>query len=325
MSERFNFYDVYGYLIPGFALLGLLWLPLGISSGEVPDLGFADALGGLLIAYLLGHLLAGVTATAFPAGRRVSRDDVRQPSDDMLEVAVYPNRAAYIAELQKKIKDDFGVDLGQTPPESQVREIRQRAFLLCRDRLVLQGRGAYAEQFQGMYSMMRGVSGASLVAAYYVFGWFVSIVIAQLQRNQGLGGGFSITAAWVGLVLAGLDFWLNPPGKSAGAKPQAATAGSDKRGPTTPLQWAHSWWPAVVFWLLVGSAFYAGLLLGEKNPSLNTRPGLIIALAAGAVLLAGRCHASYQLFARAFADTVYRNFLALPKNITSQEKATRHG
>src|SRR5438477_4551508 len=196
MSERFNFYDVYGYLIPGFALLGLLWLPLGIASGEAPDLGFADALGGLLVAYVLGHVLASVTKLAFPSGRRVSRDDVRRPSDDILDRSRNPSCDAYITKLEQKIKDEFGIDLtDRSLAEPRRVELGRKAFFLCRDRLVLLGRGAYAEQFQGMYSMMRGISVASLVAAYYLLGWLVSSAYLAVRQNHGLGGGFPVNSA----------------------------------------------------------------------------------------------------------------------------------
>jgi hypothetical protein len=30
MIEKFNFYDVYGYLIPGLVLIGLFLVPLGL-------------------------------------------------------------------------------------------------------------------------------------------------------------------------------------------------------------------------------------------------------------------------------------------------------
>lgn len=30
MVEKFNFYDIYGYLIPGLVLIGLLWVPIGL-------------------------------------------------------------------------------------------------------------------------------------------------------------------------------------------------------------------------------------------------------------------------------------------------------
>jgi len=34
MIERFNFFDVYGYLLPGGLLMVLTWLPFGLISGR---------------------------------------------------------------------------------------------------------------------------------------------------------------------------------------------------------------------------------------------------------------------------------------------------
>jgi hypothetical protein len=337
MSERFNFYDVYGYLIPGFALLGLLWLPVGIASGELPALGLADALGGLLVAYVLGHVLSGIATLAFPSGRKLSRHEFRHPSDDMLDDTLHPKRASFNAQLKKKVKELFpDVDLVQDLPAPQLRELRDLVFRLCRDRLVAEDKGAYAEQFQGMYSMMRGITAASIVAAYYLLGWLVSGTWVQSQRSDGAALDLPMPVAVIGLLFAGLDFWLSPPRSLAtpqagtGAAPQAgpAAAAQELRKKRPPLEWARSewrrllkWaraeWPVVLFWLCVAAAAVAGFFVGGTYPSLSGRPSLVVALAAGAVFLAGRCYNAFQHFAGTFADTVYRNFLALPKRIAS--------
>src|SRR5437016_14080920 len=102
MSERFNFYDVYGYLIPGFVLLGLIWLPIRIVTGEAPSLDFGDALSGLLGAYVLGHVLSTVTALAFPSGRRIAPGDIRRPSDDLLDRSASSSPASYISKLEER-------------------------------------------------------------------------------------------------------------------------------------------------------------------------------------------------------------------------------
>ena len=315
MSERFNFYDIYGYLIPGFALLGLLWLPLGIASGEAPNLGFADALGGLLVAYILGHILAGITKRVFPSGRRVASNDIRRPSDDLLDRSQNPNAGEYISRLETKIKDEFGIDLTKESLSEQERvELGREAFLMCRARLVLLRRGGYAEQFQGMYSMMRGVSVAGLVAAYYLLGWLASSARLGLEQQHGwssgfpvnfaLGGPFPVNFAWVLVLFAGLDVWATRSERTAAG----------------PVQLD---WPTTVLSFLVLAASRVGFLLGKGNPSLAARPGLIVALAAGAIFLANRCYGSNEYFARTFAETVYREFLALPKRVIARTSGAR--
>ena len=346
MSERFNFYDVYGYLIPGFVLLGLLWLPLALASRGAPSLGFADALGGLLVAYVLGHILSSVSAAAVPSGRRLSPDDTRRPSDDMLDKSRDLNPVSYIALLEEKIEEEFGVKLATgTMEEAERVKLRRKGFLMCRDRLVLAGKGAYAEQFEGMYTMMRGIAGASLLSTYYLLGWLVGGTRLDHSQSPGLSAEVPLIFACAGLVFAGVDFWLtrswktlakwrsvtttpqtpnaaaNPKPPSMPPKPQTSNAPND---PVTGKPVTASFftrtarrvgrhYPAIVVWFCVGVAFYGGFLLSRDNPSLGTHPSLLVGLAAGAVFLVGRCYAGYLYFATTFAETVYRNFLALPK------------
>ena len=328
MSERFNFFDIYGYLIPGFVLLGLLWLPVGIASGEVPNLKIADAVVGLLVAYILGHILSGITALAFPSGRKVSRREFQHPSDEMLDDRLHPERATFNAKLRTKVKDEYPVDLSQPTPEPELRQLRDLVFRLCRDRLVAEGKGAYAEQFQGMYSMMRGISAASIITAYYLLGWLVSGTWVQGQQTHSATGDVPVTVAVLGLIVAGLDFWLNPPRNVATLQTETVTArakatrlAQDPGKKRRLLKRARDGWPVASFWLWVGGAALAGFILGGTYPSLPGRPGAVVALAAGAVFLAGRCYNAFQHFAWVFADTVYHNFLALPTDVTPKRTA----
>ena len=58
MINKFNFYDIYGYLLPGLVLLTLLWLPYGLITGQWPGGGqLVTTLLGIPLAYVAGHLL----------------------------------------------------------------------------------------------------------------------------------------------------------------------------------------------------------------------------------------------------------------------------
>ena len=291
MSERFNFYDIYGYVIPGFTLLGVLWLPLGIAVGKLPDLGFADALGGLLIAYIIGLVLSSLTALAFPSGKSVSGGATRLPSDELLDRTINAKHLSFVVLLEEKIKETFQVDLTQTLPETELLTLRQHAFLLCRDRLVLEDKGAYAEQFEGMYSMMRGISGASLIGAYYLLGWLFAGVQHQVELREDWTYGLRMLVAVAGLVVATVDFWLSR---------------------SSPPNSAKKHWSKIVLCLSALGMGYAGFLMGQRHLSVATRPTLLTALIAAMIFLTGRCYVSYQYFARTFAYTVLRHFLALP-------------
>jgi hypothetical protein len=130
--------------------------------------------------------------------------------------------------------------------------------------------------------------------------------------------------ALAGLGVALLDLWLNPPRGAVilqsgdeTTSPTNATATVPKAGNKRQrlLKWARTYWPVAFLWLLVGAATWAGIILGAGNPSLSGHPSTVVALAAGAVFLAVRGYSAFQTFALTFADTVYRNFLALPKRV----------
>ena len=50
MVEKFNFYDIYGYLLPGLVLIGLFWLPFGLILNLWPKAELSSALLVLLLA-----------------------------------------------------------------------------------------------------------------------------------------------------------------------------------------------------------------------------------------------------------------------------------
>ena len=64
MIERFNFYDIYGYLLPGLALVGFGWLPFGLLSRSFPKNELLSAVLVLAFGYVLGHLLQNLLTTA---------------------------------------------------------------------------------------------------------------------------------------------------------------------------------------------------------------------------------------------------------------------
>src|SRR5258706_16436134 len=64
MIDRFNFYDVYGYLLPGLALVALLGLPGVMIAGKLPSSELVSALAAVAAAYVIGQL-AHAFARAF--------------------------------------------------------------------------------------------------------------------------------------------------------------------------------------------------------------------------------------------------------------------
>ncbi len=65
MIDRFNFFDIYGYLLPGGLLLALLWLPFALVLGKWPPADWGSAALALALAYACGHLLRNFAEAAF--------------------------------------------------------------------------------------------------------------------------------------------------------------------------------------------------------------------------------------------------------------------
>lgn len=179
MIERFNFYDVYGYLIPGFVWLMLLALPFHLLIG-FGALGAAELTAALVLAYAVGHILSGLARDAFPtekfdigAGKKVRRS-VAVLSPD------YKGEDALPAKLKGQLRARFVERLKFDPFDPfDAREIEQM-FFLCRTALSQAKLGSYVEQYQGMMTLTRSLAlGFKLVAIYYA-AWVIGSVVASI-------------------------------------------------------------------------------------------------------------------------------------------------
>src|SRR5437899_917034 len=64
--DRFNFYDLYGYLLPGLVTLGLLGLPFRLIPGFQLPTEWSATFVALVFGYVVGHILQAVATPAFP-------------------------------------------------------------------------------------------------------------------------------------------------------------------------------------------------------------------------------------------------------------------
>jgi hypothetical protein len=55
--ERLNFYDLYGYLLPGVVLTAAAWAPFGLSGCGWPSPQLSSAILALVFGYVLGTRL----------------------------------------------------------------------------------------------------------------------------------------------------------------------------------------------------------------------------------------------------------------------------
>jgi hypothetical protein len=260
VTKQFNFYDFYGYLLPGVLLLGLFWLP----------------------------------STAVDSAKRQ-----RMPSDLLLDTNNSKFSKDVKERLSKQVRDLFGLDLGVTQDwdgGNDISKNRQSAFFQARSYLIAKKAAQYAEQYQGLYAMMRGLGVSFLAGAMYLAGWGLSF-----HRNSFCLSGGMPTLLWIASAVALISALVAFYHESAKKNADRILAGS-------------------LIVVVAGSGFLAGSWrfqsFGSSVPS-NAEPLLwgswLLALVA-----ATRCFSAYRTFARTFAETVwldfsaYRSFAAVP-------------
>jgi hypothetical protein len=289
MIEKFNFYDVYGYFLPGLMFLGIVWLPFGFVGGVWPPSGWNSAIVIGASAYILGHLLQRFVTTDLPSKiRKEPGGTLRYPSEMALDAD-----SELPKELRWKIgtiaREQFGLDLCvDQKPDDEIDKRRNAAFLLARQVLIREKAVSYAEQFQGMYALMRGLSVAFGVATVYWLGWAGSTL-----RNRGLIVSDVLILTIALLLLINVSVQL-VYGRSASPK-------------------KHGWWTFVKRrcpWIFLVSFFAIGYAAGLRY-LVKMSHGAPLALLAGLALVASlRMYDGYKYFAGRFASTVWRDFLA---------------
>jgi hypothetical protein len=224
MIERFNFYDLYGYVIPGFVLIALFCVPFGLAGRGWPSTELASAVAALTVSYVAGIVLQAVGTDALPSKSRDANKKQRYPSNVILDDDDPSFSQEFKANLQVLIQKDFG--LAATADDSN----RAEAFRACLAALLANKAAGYAEQFQGLYSLCRGLLLSIGLAIPFFLGWAIGVFHSLLLDWDGWSVivAFTVSAAWC------LGF-----------------AGDDIRRTRSSRQWAIVIIPTVVF-LVVG-------------------------------------------------------------------------
>lgn len=339
MTERFNFFDIYGYLLPGALLLVLVWLPWGLLYGVWPTADWGSALASVAVAYVMGHILYTLSEGAFSSKFRYCSGKPRYPSDLLLDAKaeevlpeVYRLTPQTKAQLGLQIMREFGLDITKE-------EKRQLAFFLCRSFLVLNKSAAYSEQQNGMYVFTRGITGAFVFAAALYFGMGISgghcldafccyvvflgalVIAGLLSALMTRAGG-----ALLRYLRRGLFWVLTAAALIGGALVQKSVVRSL---PSLTASTNHNAnlvfaLPSNTNLLFVLQARTNEMTADEvqKNGQAITRmicasqvqahaPMLMLATGLAALVLAKVLHGVFRGFAVSFASTVYRDFNAL--------------
>jgi hypothetical protein len=283
LIEKFNFYDLYGYLLPGLALACLLWAPFGYVSHRLPHGEVWSAFVVILAAYVLGHLLQTILTSAIPS--QVMRDAAgrpRFPSDALVDAMDGSFDVDFKTRLAASVKEAFGLDIaGNGTGADDLSKRRQQAFFQSRGVLVQQELVAYGEQFEGLYAMMRGTAFSFLVAVLYYLGWSAAIFDRSCLRISAI--------VLVGVALAIV----------------ISTA-------VVRLAWETllKRCDQITMCTLLGAALPTAYLLG-LHTGVNGRTAIAFCVAAAVSLVAAlRFFAAYRYFAREFAKSIWRDFSA---------------
>jgi len=249
--EKFNFYDIYGYLIPGLFLTGLLWLPFGVLWHVWPKAEFSSAILVLLFAYVLGHFLQSVRV---PTSDMLDKNGCwRHPSNVLLDdddFSLAHETKQTIHELAKK---HFKIDVkkkddskeAEKDTQKHIDGRREAAFFQARSAL-LKNKGektsVYWEQFEGLYAMTRNIMRASALAVFYFLGWGIRYV-AGSERI--------LVPKWLALALvAAVIFAIaRAPRKNLSKTTQPTTAHKQAEaatGRSALLVAPRTWWHKVL-------------------------------------------------------------------------------
>ncbi len=204
MIEKFNFYDIYGYLLPGLAFLTLLWLPFGIFEHVWPASQISSAIAALGFAYIVGNLLQTLAGQSIPSRFKDTNGLVRYPSNFVLDASDHTFSTDFKKLIGDRAKHKLNIDVSIGDPDEKVRSEtdrrRREAFFLARGVLIKEGLAKYTEQFEGMYSLMRGLAAAFALGSIYITGWAASLfenkcfqILAASVGATGMLGSIVIT------------------------------------------------------------------------------------------------------------------------------------
>lgn len=155
MKDKFNLYDLLGYIVPGTLVCILLILffnrVLGISSLTLESFqSFGESLIFLIVAYFVGQL---VQARA----NVVEEKEIRSWGGWFSQQFLRDSDGHYGTDFKKKLKNSIKeyFDIDVSAKESGDKEY-QEAFNLCYSLIVQKGAAQHTEIHNGIYSLYRG-------------------------------------------------------------------------------------------------------------------------------------------------------------------------
>jgi hypothetical protein len=168
-------------------------------------------------------------------------------------------------------------DLPKSAVTQGVKAQREDGFRYCRDALLSSKNLSYAEQMQGMYTLMDGLVIAFGLGASYSLGWTVSA-----DSFQGIAWFIGAAGLLVTVVVAVI--W----------------SFRDKRIPAKQAR--------LMLVSLMIAVLGAGYLMGDGKVSTPADRVSLGAMALVCTFAASSCYSTYKYFTIVYAQTVYRAF-----------------
>jgi hypothetical protein len=310
MIEKFNFYDLYAYFLPGVILLALMIIPFALTVQFSSSL--QSGVFALVLSYVFGYLTQSIARVLFPSKVRKGGKE-RYPSQILLDGDDRRLSHELKATVGELIKQQFGLQVTglESGDVATVDGARNDAFRLCRTHLLQESKKSYAEQLQGMYAFFRGASTGCLLGLPA----YVSVTVYALVGPR---------IAWIPISAA---LWL-----CAFFLIQSRFHSGEDTLPIAerPSRWKRAWiqlseqwyfWLLSVIALVIGG-FFDVLAISRIH---HLSDGKVVLATIVTVLILGSTASVFAASSRSmmwdFAATVYRDYAALNQKAFKSQDA----
>ena len=150
--SQFNVYDIFGYLLPGSVVVGVVLFVFWPFADLDGMSSLADGLAMLLGCYVLGHILRATI------GQYVKSI---KPSRQLLSPASTIFSAPQKERIIRALNTSFSLGLPAQPDGDQ----QQEAFSLAYAAIVQNDVAGYVPLYNSLYALYRGLLAASMLAS----------------------------------------------------------------------------------------------------------------------------------------------------------------
>jgi hypothetical protein len=289
MIQQFNFYDIFGYLIPGMFWLVLLSIPFIMKGTFQLPSATESTLLALVGGYITGHVLSGMARKIFPSTKYRVDGRVGRLSERLLDPGFTGSERLTDTvrnELKKHMERRFNVDIDDLKERKDV-------FWLCRTALAQGKAGSYVEQYQGLYSFSRAAGAACFFATAFYLGWILGVFFCSPT--------WKLLLSVLCVLLAGVPVWI-----VVKFDPKA-------------VRWVTFKWKDVESLAFAYVLLVAGFVADQLYPLELTHTYLLALFIAILLLACLRFVLASEAFDVALTQAIYRDFIVLSTGKTVPE------